>query len=355
MKIKLLFTVIALSLICFCPAKSQTDTTKRDKYTLLTMPYNKRPLSLYRGQLQVNAGYMLAVRSRSFDNNGDVIDLKANGNSSARNYYSLDLKYGLLDFLEIDAATSYMHQGIRSESVYLLNSNGELLLNYLNEYKGMGDLFLSASCRLPFDIKFFDFMLTGGIYLPTAAYKPPEPSNTITDYADSYNYTINYHYNNKNGFGVPVYKVAADVKFFLSRFSVTAGFSFQDPTKEGTNIRWNESLTGQTFSYSSAPYQYLPDRTMMINASVHYQPAGWFNVWLKGNYTRNSEGWTEYLGTKYANPEEHLFAVEPGFEIQISPSLTLYQVAGYTFSGRNIDAPFYLITTIIFNLFPFLK
>jgi len=355
MKIKLLFTIVAFSLICFNPAKGQTDTTKRDKYTLLTMPYNKRPLSLYKGQLQVNAGYKLAVRSRSFDNNGDVIDLKTNGNSSVSNYFFLDLKYGLLDFIELDAATNYMHQGIRSESIYYLNSNGITLLNNLNEYKGMGDLLLSASFRLPFDFKFVDFKLTGGIYIPTAEYKTPEPSSTISDYVDSYNYTVNYHFNNKNGFGVPVIKLSADVKFTISKFSGTAGFTFQDPTKEGTNIRWDQTLTNQTFNYSSSSYRYLVDRMMMINASVHFQAAGWFNIWLNGNYSRNSEGWTEYRGIKYANPEKHLFAIEPGFEIQISPSLTLYQVVGYTFSGRNTDAPFYLFTTISYNLFPFLK
>jgi hypothetical protein len=219
----------------------------------------------------------------------------------------------------------------------------------------MGDLFLSASARLPFDYKFFDFKLTGGIYLPTAEYKPPEPTNTITDFTDAYNYTINYHYNNSNGFGVPVYQVSADAKFTLSKFSGTAGFTFQDPTKEGTNISWSQSLNDMIFSYTSSSYRYLLDRTAMINASVHYQATGWFNIWMNGNYTNNSEGWTEYWGVKYANPEKHLFAIEPGFEIQISPSLTLYQVAGYTFSGRNTDAPFYLITTVSYNLFPFLK
>ncbi len=355
MKMKFLIAIAALLLICCYPAKSQTDTTKRDKYTLLTMPYNKRPLSLYKGQLQVNAGYKLAVRSRSFDSNGNVIDLKTNGNSSVINYFGLEVKYGLLDFIELSASTNYSTQGIRSETSDLIDEFGTITVNNLNEYKGMGDLLLSAAMRLPFEYKFFDFRLEGGAYLPTAAYKPPVPANTVTDYLSPFQYTVNYDYINRNGFGVPVCRFAADIKLSLAKFSALASISFQDPTKEGTNIRWEQTLTDQTFSYTSTSYKYLVDRIIIMNASLHYQAAGWFDFWLNGIYTANSKGWTEYWGVKYANPAKRLLAIEPGFELQISPSLTLYQTVGFSLAGKDTDAPTYLVTTLSYNLFPFLK
>ena len=66
----LLFCIV---LIPFIPINCQTTSQGTDKYTLLTMPYNKRPLSLYRGQFQANAGYKFAVNGRSYDSNGDIL------------------------------------------------------------------------------------------------------------------------------------------------------------------------------------------------------------------------------------------------------------------------------------------
>jgi len=360
MKRKLLLTIITLFLICFSQVKSQTDSNPTDKYTLLTMPYNKRPLTLYKGQFQAYAGYKFALRSRSFDNNGDAIDLKKDGNSSVLHYYFVELKYGVLDFLELGIETSYMRQGIRAESTTYMSyvdvlSQSEITVTNLNEYKGMGDLFLNASLRLPFDLKTFDFKLSGGMFLPVAKYKPEIPTSTITDELDANNYTINYHFNNRNGFGVPVYLVSAAAKFTFSKFTAEADFTFRDPLKEGTNIRWNQTMINHSFSYSSSSYRYLPDRAMMINASLHYQAAGWFNIYMNGRYFRTSKGWTEYWGLQFSNPEIQLLTLEPGYELQISPSLRLYQVAGFALAGKNSDAPFFMVTTLSYNIFPFKK
>jgi len=355
MKNKILLIIITVSLVCFIPAKSQTGSKPRDKFTLLTMPYNKRPLTLYRGQFQANAGYKFAVRSHSFDNNGDVIDLKENGNSSVLHYYYLDLKYGLFNFIELGAEVDYLKRGIRKESITYMESTGDITFNELSEYKGMGDLFLYTSLRLPFEYKWFDFRLSGGMFIPTAKFEPEEPTHTITDMIDLYNYTINYHFNNRNGFGVPLYRISAEAKISFSKFTFETGFNFRDPLKEGTNIRWDQTLANGSFSYTNRPYQYLPDRTIMFNASIHYQAAGWFNIYLNGSYLGTSGGWTDFWDLKYSNPEIHLLTIEPGYELQISPSLTLYQIAGISLFGKNSEAPFYLITTLSYNIFPFLK
>lgn len=351
---------IIIMLIPFVQTEGQSDDTTRDKYTLLTMPYNKRPLTLYKGQLQVNAGYKFAVRSRSFDDNGNVINLKDNGNPSVLHDFFLELKYGVLDFVEVGTNVFYMKRGVRSESVTYMSLLEDVTLNELNEYKGMGDLFLYSSVRLPFEYKFYDLKLTGGIFLPTAAFKPDVPSDIYTDNGknalNAELITIGYHYNNRNGSGVPVYQLSGTAKASYSKFSLEANFLFRDPVKEGTNIRWSQALDDQNnFIYTSSEYKCLLDRMIKIDAALHFQAAGWFDVYLNGSYMTTSKGWTEYLGSKYKNPDTRIITLEPGYEIQISPSWTLYQSAGVTLSGKNTDAPFYLITTLSFNIFPFMK
>lgn len=336
----------------------QTVAPARDKYTLLTMPYNLRPLSLYRGQLQTNAGYKFAVRSRSFNNNGDEIILRDKGNSSVLHYYFLELKYGVTSFMEIGAETNYMRRGIREESATYLSTNtlgsvDEINVNTLKEYRGMGDILLFTTLRPPIQYKRFDFGIRGGIYLPSSEVEPPKPTHTVTNVLAANSYTVNYHYNNKNGFGVPVYFVSALAKVNFSKFALEADFTMRDPVKEGTSIRWNQTLVDRVFSYTSKSHQYLLDRTFIVNGSFHYQPVGWFNIFMNSTYFKSTGGWTEYYGNKYRNPEKKLFALEPGFQIQISPSLTIHQIAGFPLSGKNSDAPFYLFTTVSFNIFPF--
>jgi len=66
MKNKIPFLIMML-ILSSLPVISQKSSEPRDEFTLLTMPYNQRPLSLYKGQLEVNAGYKFAVRSRTYD------------------------------------------------------------------------------------------------------------------------------------------------------------------------------------------------------------------------------------------------------------------------------------------------
>jgi hypothetical protein len=356
MKNKSISVLLVLFLSGFLLLNGQTGTAAKDKYTLLTMPYIQKPLLLYKGQVQINTGYKFAVRGRSFDNNGNVIVLKDDGNSSVLHYYFAEVRYGVTDFLEVGAETNYMKRGIRSESTTTITTTDQISTNDLKEFRGMSDLLLFASVRPPIEYKWFDFALRGGYFMPSAKYEPAQPTHTvITDAASANSFTVNYHFNNKNGFGVPVYFISAMGKLTFSKFAFETDFMFREPIKEATNIRWEETLIDKVFSYYNKPYQYLLDRTITFNASVHYQPIGWFNVFVNTSWFKTSGGWTEYWGNKYRNPEMKLFTLEPGFEIQISPTLTIYQVAGIPLSGQNAEAPFYLFTTLSFNLFPFSK
>ena len=325
------------------------------------MPYNKRPLTLYRGQFQTSAGYKFAVRAQSFNSEGDLVHLKDNGTGSVYHYYFAAVSYGVTDFIEIGAETNFLRRGIRDATITVVSitpaSVERVTVNKLTESRGMGDIFLYTGIRLPVEYRWFDFGIKGGIFLPSAKYEPPKPENTVraVALASESSTTINLHYNYKNGYGVPVWLIAGASKFTFRNLCAEAEWTMRDPVKEGQNIRWEETLADKEFSYYDKTYSYLLSRTYTFDASLHYQATGWFNLSLNASYFKTKGGWTEYWGNKYENPKKHLLNLEPGFELQVSPGLTVYQVAGFPVTGKNCDAPFYLFTTICYKMFPFLR
>jgi len=356
MRIFFRLTVISCCFILSClQANSQDQTKARDKYTLLTMAYNQRPLLLYKGQLQLNASYKFAARTKSFDSDGNMISLKDNGSASMIHTWIYELKYGITDFIELGIDSYWLKNGIRSESASILSGSNIITTNRLDEYKGSGDLTISAALRFPSEYKFFDFMVKGGLTLPIAEFKPRQPSHTITDYSSPENFTVNYMFNNRNGTGVAYANLSAAGKITFTRISLEARGFYRFPAGESESIRWSWTRYGSTFTYYNTPCSLLPDRSLTVNGSVHYQAAGWLDLFLGTYYYKTSDGWTEFSGLKYANPEIMLITLEPGFELQIAPSLTIYQYAGFQLAGRNSDAPFYLLTTLSFNMFPFWK
>jgi len=357
----LIISLILASAFVSNEINGQKVITVRDKYVLLTMPYSERPLSLYRGQIQASAGYKFAVRAQSFNKEGDLVHLKDFGTGSVYHYYFGEIKFGVTDFMEIGAVTNFLRRGIRDATVTVVSATTtateRITVNKLTESKGMGDIFLYTSVRLPVEYRWFDFAVKGGMFIPSARYEPQKPANTVkaVSLASETSTTINLHYKNRNGYGVPVWLAAAAAKFTYGDLSVVAEWSVRDPVKEGQNIRWEETLAEKVFSYYDRSYTYLLSRTCTIDASLHYQATGWFNLSLNSSWFRSKGGWTEYWGNRYENPEKRLLNLEPGFELQISPGLTVYQVAGFPVSGKDSDAPFYLYTTISFNMFPFLR
>jgi hypothetical protein len=353
--LSILLLTVPLLHIC-----GQEKESPGDKFTLLTMPFNQRPLNSYMGQLQISAGYEFAVRSRSYDADGKKTSLKDLGIASIGHYYFMDIKYGVTNFFEVEANVDYLKSGTKSGTVYYYTSNlsggTDIIPVYtLDETKGFGDLCLSGALRLPFDYKWFDLKISGGCFLPIAPYKPPVPTSSVTDVLSENSYTVNYHNNYRNGYGVPVLHLVATGKASLSKFTALASYTFDGPAKEGASIRWNQALENQSFTFSSTPYKYLLARTNTIDASVHYQATGWLDINLNLNLFHASKGWTEYLGKKYSNPEQKLIMLQPRFEMQVSPFVRIYEIVGLPLSGKNTYGPFYIYTTFSFNLFPFRK
>jgi len=360
---KQLFLNTALWFVLFLSilpnGKAQEHSGREDKYILLTMPYNKKPLTLYRGQTEFNGGYKFAVRSMTYDARGRSLYLKDNGTGMVYHYYFADIAYGVTNFMQVGASINMLRRGIREETTIIevpnLGTTDRVTVNKMTEVKGLGDLLLFATFRLPIKYKWFDLSATGGLFIPTSDYKPPRPENSVTNVTSANSYTVNVHNNETNGYGVTVYLLSAAVKGGYRRFTFEGDFVFKTAKEEGTNIRWVPTIDDKVFSYYDKTYQYLLNNSYSVNASIHYQATGWFDLFFNTSWQKNSGGWTEYYGNKYENIETELLAVEPGFELKISPTLTIGQLAGFPVSGKNSDAPFYLFTTVRFNFFPFYR
>jgi hypothetical protein len=341
------------------PVSAQKKSRPEDKYTLLTMPYNQRPLTLYRGELEINAGYKFAVRSETYTAEGRSVYLKENGTGSVYHFYFADVSYGITDFMQVGASTNMLRHGEREQTTEIKYSaegtTNKVTVTRLTEVKGMGDLLLFTTLRLPVKYRWFDLSATGGLFIPTSRYEPEQPQNTVTNVTAVSSYTVNYHYNQTNGYGVRVYLLSASLKGGYRKFSFEGDFTFKTPKEEGTNIRWEATLADKTFAYYDKTYQYLLSNSYSVNGALHYQATGWFDLFFNSSWQKTNGGWTEYNGNKYENKETELLTLEPGFELKISPAFTIGQLAGFPVSGKNSDAPFYLFTTIRFNFFPFFR
>jgi hypothetical protein len=360
---KRLFKIAVLGLLLLIlyppPVSAQEQTFPADKYTLLTTPYNQKPLTLFRGQLEINGGYKFAVRSQTFTEDGQSIYLKDNGTGSVYHYYFADLSYGVTGFMQIGVSTSMVRHGEREQTTEISyaaeGTTSRVTVNKLTEVRGMGDLLVFTTLRLPIKYRWFDLSGTGGLFIPTSQYREQKPQNSVSNLTSASSYTVNYHYNQTNGYGVPVFLLSASVKGGYRKLTFEGDFIFKTPKEEGTNVRWETTLVNKVFTYYEKTYQYLLSNSYSVNGALHYQATGWFDIFLNTTWQKTKGGWTEYYGKKYENKETELLSLEPGFELKISPTFTIGQLAGFPVSGKNSDAPFYLLTTVRFSFFPFIR
>lgn len=323
-----------------------------DKYTLLTEPFNIRPINVHKGQFQFNAGYRMSIRTKYYDSSGEAMGLAEDGSASIQHSYLLSLKYGVLEFFELGAEMNYHKKGIREATENFLSGMDIVTVNTLKEYNGFEDLYLYGSLGLPFDVDIVDFTLKGGISLNTAKHKPDKPDHTY-DYFGLGSYTFNYHYINNNGTGTPVWKAGADLQLAFNKVTLYTTALFSSPLKEVQSYYWSEFFENGDFIYTSHDYSFLPQESLNIYASLHYQALNWLDLSLALNHFKSTGGWISYNDVKYSVNDLVLDNLELGLEIQVSPLIRLYEVAGFTVGGQNADAPFYIMTSLSFNIIPF--
>src|SRR5262245_53318470 len=72
-----------------------------------------RPLTLHKGQLRISGSYALGIVNKRFDEGGDAIRLSDEGLTSVRHTMVAELKYGVLDYLELQVIFARQSQAIR--------------------------------------------------------------------------------------------------------------------------------------------------------------------------------------------------------------------------------------------------
>lgn len=331
---------------------------QEDKYTLLTEPYVKRPVSMHKGQIQMNGAYRLSVTNGYFEADGSKTDLVTDGRAVVGHRYTLDMHYGILEFLEAGVAIDFFKQGIRSRTIsYFEIQNSlqkELDVYEITERRGLGDLWFSATVRLPFDIQYFDFGLTGYYALPVSEHQPekPEHSFTMVNPDGTWN-IIQYHFKEKYGTGVPQYGMGGVIKLRLSRIAIEAMGAILIPQEPGMNSYWTSELIGQTFTYHKSEYQYLPQNLSTGSISLHFQPVEWMHVYSEGYYALHYGGWFEQNNQRYAYPVLKYYSLNLGMEIVVTPTLRIHEFIALPLKGENGYANLFIHTGISLNLIPF--
>lgn len=322
-----------------------------DKYSLLTEPFVERPVSMHRGQLQVNGAYQLSVTSGYFENNSEKSDLVEDGRAAVGHRYDFNIHFGILEYLEVGAEMNYFMQGIRSESITYFDLFATRTVTEMTEWNGLEDLVLSATLSLPFEIDMFDLGITGFYSIPVAEHDPPEPEHSYMALdPDGTSNVIEYHFMEKNGIGVPRFGAGGIMKLRLPPFAIQAGGSIMLPQREGETLYWDSELADGEFLYNSTEYPYLPQRKINGSVTVHTQPVGWLQLFTGVNYLWKTGGWFEQHNQRYAYPEFRNLSLVTGFEIMASPKLRIHEYAGFPLYGKNGYADFYIYTGLSFNL-----
>lgn len=313
-----------------------------DIYTLLTEKYVERPLAMHKGQLQANTGYEFSIINKSFDLSGDPIDLRTDGSVFARHFFPIDIKFGILEYIQLNVHTNCGSMAIRSQINWLVSLDTNFLYKELTIYKGLDDLYLGLDLTVPFPSDFHvNWVFTGGIHLPIFGHEPDKPSHSIQILEPLLTQTPGtaLQYNKKFGSGVPVLNLGSGIKFHLQKFSFTGSFYYQYGLKNGESIAWKARYKYGAFEYISVPYDYKIRNEMSYWGEFAWQAINWFAVTAFYSGFKHWGGWSGITGQRIAFFDESLHSVGLGYEIQVSPALRFTQKTVLPVTGKNIMAP----------------
>jgi len=319
-----------------------------------------RPLTLHKGQLQVNPAYEISIISKEYDNNSNSINLSDEGTASVLHKYYFELNYGIFDFLQATIELNYAKRGERHEDQYiyvLLNNEPDFNITYFDDYKGFEDLYSGAVIKLPLKAKKIEIALYPGIYLPLSSNNPEAPENSISFHSDGQPFTkIIYHNNHKTGNGSKALKIGASTIVRPGRdFSISAKLNYSWPISESETINWINELNGASFVYDAISYKYLIGNTLDYKVDLAYQAISWFNVSLSYCNKKTTSGWSEITGFRIENPESKLSLLSIGYEIKATSNIWISQFIDIPVSGKNQLAPYSIFLGLSYNLYLFNK
>jgi hypothetical protein len=325
-----------------------------DPNTLLNKSFIDRPLNMYKGQLQMNTGYGLHYSTFYFNQDGSTLRLDEEGRSLLTHQFTLEVRYGIFNFLEISFNTNYLSRNERIRMV--LKAGIDNLISYGGnmDTKGLEDADLNLAFTLPNMPEYLQFNLLAGLQFPVGGNDPEQPEHVLTyPYSFPGAYDIQFQFLNRPGDGVIRSAVGLGLKSVLGKIAFTGLVNYSFPLAEGVGLKWYSRLTGDTFEYERENFNYLSQKYLDFSLAGIFQAFPWFAVeaGIEGYFTNG--GWQEIAELKYALPEIQSIYASAGFEIMVTPNIRVFQSFALPLKGSNTPAGISIFSNLSFNLFPF--
>ena len=331
----------------------QLEGQVKSKYDLLTESYVARPLCMHKGQIQLNSGYEFSIINAKYDQEHEKVDLTMDGSVSAKHLIPVELKFGLLEHVQLSASTAYASLGIRSQCHNILSGESMLNVFEVNTYQGLKDLYLGTDLTAPFKGHLINWVISAGISLPVFNHEPDKPdhSYTIIDYVTG-SARLEYRYNWKYATGVPKGFLGSSIKLRTGKISITGVFTYITGMKSGESCDWNFRLVDNEFEYEREKYQFYPGQTFEYRGEVAVQTISWLTLWNAFSGYTSNRGWSSITGKKTGAPEESMTSLSLGFEILASPVLRFDQQIVLPVTGKNVIGQLVFQTGFSLNFIP---
>lgn len=316
-----------------------------------------RPITLHGGQIRVTGGYGLSMISRRFGDDGEVIKLKDEGLATVRHRFSLDLKYGLHDLIQFNAAIAHASNTVREPSRYIYPMEPEPIVSQdvVKEYTGMEDLYVGLDFRAPLKTRKLDIAVTLGALLPLASSEPAQPKHSFTAQPDDGVHRFVYRYKYPSGKGIAVGTMGATAKYRTRQWALSGRIEYQHGLTDGKNFEWRHQLNEYgEFQYRQDPFLYrLPDAFSYFG-ELEYQASRRVDLFINVSGRTAFNGWVSPQDdVKVAIPYQTILVASPGVELIVMPRLWLRERLNFSLGGKSYEAPFGIETTLLYNIFPF--
>ena len=136
-----------------------------------------RPITLHAGQLRITGAYDVSLHARRFGATGETVSLRDAGSASIRNRYTLDLRYGITQFIQLTTALTATQHVIKYRSEYISAEEDDPAVSHSvqRDFSGVDDLFIGVDLRAPLKTRKLDLAIALGAFLPTASSEPAPP------------------------------------------------------------------------------------------------------------------------------------------------------------------------------------
>lgn len=317
-----------------------------------------RPITVHDGQLRITGHYGFAEVSRAFDAYAEPVSLP-NVTSAVAHRFSLDVKYGLTEFVQFSAALARTQQVVREETIYIDPQDSDPVIAHevINDHSGFEDLYIGFDLRAPLKTRRVDLMLIVGAHLPTSRFDAQQPDHSFrtsgTESEPVHHFTYRYKY--ARGRGITVARIGGMTKYRSRQWAISGRVDYEHGLVDGSGIEWRHQFEpGSGFEYRSIPYTFrLPDLFVYF-MEVEYQARPSLDLFI------NCSGWTAFRGwmssiddLKVAIPYRTVLVCSPGAEVLLTPRLWVRGRANIAVTGKNTEAPLGVEATVMYNIFPF--